>query len=116
MVTHDADDNFDDDDTCGNNDHCDDGLERVAVVSNADNITRLSSTQQAIHGETALHVAFASDKAHCVRYLLSAGARMDASDRCVSFSRLKIEQLIISLTVRSNAGFNCCRGAWLGHP
>lgn len=37
--------------------------------------------EQAIHGETALHLAFAADRDDCVRYLLSAGANMDIVDR-----------------------------------
>ena len=45
----------------------------------------LTITEKAIHGETAVHVAFASDKADCVRYLLSAGANVDGGDRCIAF-------------------------------
>jgi len=42
---------------------------------------RALMNRKAIHGETAVHVAFASDKADCVRYLLSAGANVDGGDR-----------------------------------
>ncbi len=42
---------------------------------------QLISRCKAIHGETALHVAFAADREDCVRHLLAAGAKTDVLDR-----------------------------------
>ena len=51
------------------------------------NLLRFDMTahSQAIHGETALHLAFAADRDDCVRYLLSAGADIEIKDRHVRF-------------------------------
>jgi hypothetical protein len=71
----------------------------------------LTLIEKAIHGETALHVAFASDKADCVRYLLTSGARMDLSDRCVT--NHDIVQLHRHIF---NAGSKFCRRTSPGLP
>jgi ankyrin repeat protein len=47
----------------------------------------MTASEQAIHGETALHLAFAADRDDCVRYLLSAGADVEIKDRYMKRGR-----------------------------